>query len=79
MADLLAGVGRVESGEELTEKVAQLLRPVGGEVRPHRRPIVRRRCRRRQARGERFGGGCQTWIGSDGVGESLPAPRGQFE
>jgi hypothetical protein len=29
MADLLAGVGRVEPGEELAEQVVELLLPVG--------------------------------------------------
>jgi len=51
MADLLAGVGLVESGEELTEEFVELLLSVGRQVGPHRRRVVRRcRCRR-QARG----------------------------
>ena len=51
MAGLLAGVGRVEPGEELAEQVAELLLPVGRQVSPHRRRVGRRRCGRRQARG----------------------------
>jgi hypothetical protein len=42
MADLLAGVGRVESGEELAEEVVELLLSVRWQVSPHRRRVVRR-------------------------------------
>jgi hypothetical protein len=41
MTGLLAGVGRVEPGEQLTEQVAQLLLSVGREVRPYRRRVAR--------------------------------------
>jgi hypothetical protein len=42
MADLRAGVGRVESGEELPEEFVELLLSVGRQVCPHRRRVDRR-------------------------------------
>src|SRR5215207_5814229 len=51
MTGLLAGVGRVEPGEELTEQFAELLLAVGGKVGPHRRRAVRWWRWARQARG----------------------------
>jgi hypothetical protein len=51
MADLLADVGRVESGEELAEEFVELLLAVGWKMRPHRRRVGGRWCGRLQARG----------------------------
>ena len=46
MTDLLAGVGRVESGEQLAEQVGQLLPPIARQVRPHQRWAGRGSARR---------------------------------
>src|SRR5262245_18780619 len=51
MADLLAGVGGVESGEELAEEFVELLLSVGRQVRPHRRWAGRSPCGWLQGRG----------------------------
>jgi hypothetical protein len=40
-ADLLAGVGRVKSGEELAEEFVELLLSVGRQERPHCRRVGR--------------------------------------
>jgi len=45
MADLLAGVGRVESGEQLAEEFVELLLSVGRQVSPHRRRVGRLQAR----------------------------------
>jgi hypothetical protein len=37
MADLLASVGRVKSGEELAEEFVELLLSIGGQMSLHRR------------------------------------------
>jgi len=42
MADLLAGAGRVQPGEELAEELVELLLSVGRQMRPHRRRVGRR-------------------------------------
>jgi hypothetical protein len=42
MADLLADVGRVESGEQLAEELVKLLLSVGRQLSPHRRRIDQR-------------------------------------
>src|SRR6476661_4161812 len=51
MDGLLAGVGRVEPGEELAEELVELLLSVGRQVTRQRWGVVRRCRRRRQARG----------------------------
>jgi hypothetical protein len=45
MTDLLADVGRVESGEELAEEFVELLLSVGRQTSPHRRWIGRLQAR----------------------------------
>jgi len=45
MADLLADVGRVQSGEELAEEFVELLLSVGRQVGPHRRRVGRLQAR----------------------------------
>jgi hypothetical protein len=42
MTGLLAGVGRVEPCEELTEQFAELLLSIGGQMRPDGWRVVRR-------------------------------------
>ena len=79
MAGLLAGVGRVEPGEELAEQVVELLLPVGRQMGPHRRRVGRRRCGRLRRGGARGVGWCRTCGSSGGVVQALPAPRGQLE
>jgi hypothetical protein len=45
MADLLADVGRVESGEKLAKELVELLLSVGRQMRPHRRWVERLQAR----------------------------------
>jgi hypothetical protein len=51
MADLLAGVGRVESGEQLAEEFVELVLSLGRQMRPHRRRVGQRWRARLEARG----------------------------
>ena len=56
MAGLLAARGRLEPGEELTEQVAELPLPVGGEPGPDGRRG------RRRARRDCVRGGGERWV-----------------
>src|SRR6476620_10220402 len=78
MTGLLAGVGRVEPGEELAEEVVELLLAVGRQVSPHRRRVAGRCRGRRQARGgagRRMGSGMRLlrWGRRGAAGTTRPA------
>src|SRR5262249_41988879 len=72
-ADLLADVGRVQSGEELAEEFLELLLSVGRQMSPHRRRVGRLQARGGVGRRGGAGLGVLRWEPPGVAGTTRPA------